>query len=62
MPRPKRPEEEHAFKQSVPFTPEQYEKVIQYCQKHQRSISWVIRQALAQFLEKHKDDPADWLE
>lgn len=61
MPRPKKPEDELSLKQSVSFSPEQYQAVIEYCQKHQRSISWVIRQALAQFLEKHKDDPADWL-
>ena len=61
MARPKKAEEDLSLKQSVSFTPEQYQQVIEYCQKHQRSISWVIRQALAQFLDKHKDDPADWL-
>lgn len=61
MARPRIPEEEKSFKMSVSFTPAQLESVEEYCQKHQRSISWVIRQALAQFLEAHKDDPADWI-
>lgn len=61
MARPPKPEEEKNFKQSISFSPELFEKVCEYCQKHQRSISWVVRQALAQFLEAHKDDPANWI-
>ena len=59
MARPRKPQEELAFKQSVSFTPEQYAAVIDYCQRNERSISWVIRRALKEFLEKHKDDSLD---
>jgi Arc/MetJ-type ribon-helix-helix transcriptional regulator len=56
MPRPKTPEETHCQKMSVSFTPEQLEQVIDYCQRNERSISWVIRKALEKWLEEHKND------
>ena len=56
MARPKRPEEEHCQKMSISFTPEQLQVVIDYCQRNERAISWVIRKALDDWLEKHKDD------
>lgn len=56
MARPKRPEEEHCQKMSISFTPEQLQAVIDYCQRNERAISWVIRKALEDWLEKHKDD------
>lgn len=56
MPRPKRPEEEHCQKMSISFTPEQLQEVISYCQRNERSISWVIRKALEKWLEEHKND------
>ena len=56
MPRPKRPEEEHCQKMSISFTPEQLQEVISYCQRNERSISWVIRKALEQWLEEHRND------
>lgn len=57
MPRPKRPEEEHAIKISVSFMPDDYAKVIEYCEKHERTLAWIVRKALKEWLEKHKDDP-----
>ena len=56
MPRPKRPEEEHCQKMSISFTPEQLQEVFSYCQRNERSISWVIRKALEKWLEEHKND------
>ena len=41
---------------SVSFTPEQLEQVIDYCQRNERSISWVIRKALEQWLKEHEND------
>lgn len=57
MPRAKRPEEEHSFKISISFYPEDYKALIKYCEMHERTLAWVIRRALRDFLEKHKDDP-----
>lgn len=56
MPRAKRPEEEHCQRMSISFTPEQMQAVLNYCQRNERSISWVIRKALEDWLEKHKSD------
>ena len=56
MPRAKRPEEEHCQRMSISFTPEQMQAVLDYCQRNERSISWVIRKALEDWLEKHKSD------
>lgn len=57
MPRQRTPWETHAQKISVSFTPEDYTRVIEYCEKHERTLSWVVRKALQEWLEKHKDDP-----
>jgi len=56
MPRPKTPEETHALKVSISFSPGQYEELVKYCQKNERSMAWVIRKALDEWLPKHKDD------
>lgn len=56
MARPKKPEDEHCQKMSISFTPEQMNELIDYCQRNERAISWVIRKALDDWLEKHKDD------
>ena len=57
MPRAKKPEEQHAVKVSISFTPDQYDELIHYCETHERSFAWVVRKALAEWLPKHKDDP-----
>ena len=41
---------------SISFTPEQLQEVFSYCQRNERSISWVIRKALEKWLEEHKND------
>ena len=56
MPRAKKPEEQHCQKISISFTPEQYQEIMEYCQRNERSIAFVIRRALAEWLPKHKDD------
>lgn len=56
MPRPKTPEETHNQKISISFEPEQLKELLLYCQHNDRSMSWVIRRALAEWLPKHKDD------
>ena len=55
-PRPKTPEETHALKCSISFSREQYDQLIEYCQRNERPIAWVIRKALEEWLPKHKDD------
>jgi hypothetical protein len=56
MPRSPIPDEQKAQKVSVSFDPQQLKEVMEYCQKNERSIAWVIRKALADWLPKHKDD------
>ncbi|WP_270496925.1 hypothetical protein [Eisenbergiella porci] len=50
MARPKKDNGEKCMRKDVSFEPEQYQKLIAYCQKEERSISWVIRKALEVFL------------
>ncbi len=56
MPRPKRPEELHNQKISISFEPDQLRELMRYCQHNERSMSWVVRKALAEWLPKHRDD------
>lgn len=56
MPRSPIPDEQKAQKISVSFEPQQLKDLLAYCQKNERSISWVIRKALAEWLPKHEDD------
>lgn len=56
MPRNPVPDEHKAQKVSISFDPEQLKEVLEYCQKNERSMAWVIRKALAEWLPKHKDD------
>lgn len=57
MPRQPKPEEEHCVRVGISFDPTQLADVEHYCQLHERTISWVVRKALADWLTKHKDDP-----
>ena len=57
MPRKKTDPETHAVKVSVSFTCEHHKELIEYCEKHERSLAWVVRKALDEWLPKHKDDP-----
>ena len=56
MPRPKTPEDSHAQRVSISFEPEQLNQLLDYCQRNDRTMSWVVRRALAQWLEEHKGD------
>lgn len=56
MPRSPIPEEQKAQKVSISFEPQQLKEVLEYCQRNERSIAWVIRKALSEWLPKHKDD------
>ena len=56
MPRNPVPDEQKAQKVSISFDPEQLKEVLSYCQRNERSIAWVIRKALAEWLPKNKDD------
>ena len=56
MPRSPIPDEQKAQKVSISFDPEQLKEVLEYCQKNERSMAWVIRKALADWLPKHRDD------
>lgn len=42
---------------SVSFEPEDYQWVVKYCEQHDRTIAWVVRKALADWKEKHDNDP-----
>ena len=56
MPRNPVPDEQKAQKISISFDPEQLKELLEYCQKNERSMAWVIRKALTEWLPKHKDD------
>ncbi len=56
MPRAKRPDDEHCRSVPISFEPEQYKQLIAYCERNDRTMAWVIRQALKVWLEKHKND------
>lgn len=52
MPRGKLPDEEKHIRVSISFSPEQHAQLLRYCQMNERSMSWVIRKALAEWFEK----------
>lgn len=50
--RPKKETAEKYVKQNITMEPEQLKRLMLYCQKEDRSMSWVIRKALEMYLEK----------
>lgn len=56
MARSQKPKEEKFVTASISFDPKQREELIEYCQKNERDMSWVIRKALDEWLKAHKDD------
>ena len=50
MARPKKEEGKKCIRQNISMEPEQLEQVLKYCQSEERSISWVIRKALDEYL------------
>lgn len=51
MARPKKAEGEKYIRQDISMDPEQFKKLLDHCQKEDRSISWVIRKALEAYLQ-----------
>lgn len=51
MARPTKPDGQKAVKQSVSFDPELLARVMKYCQREERTISWCVRKALEQWLQ-----------
>jgi hypothetical protein len=52
MAQPKKAVADKYIKQLISFEPIQYNLLIKYCQAEERSISWVVRKALEQYLPK----------
>nr|WP_303038669.1 ribbon-helix-helix domain-containing protein [Enterocloster clostridioformis] len=50
MSRPKKDGEKYV-RQNISMDPQQLERLTTYCQKTDRPISWVIRQALDKYLD-----------
>lgn len=48
---PKKAEEEKYLKQTLSFPPSLHQRLIKYCQSDQRSMSWVVQQALDKWLK-----------
>ena len=53
MARPKKEVGEKYIRQNIRMEPEQLDRVMAYCRKEDRAISWVIRQALNKFLAEN---------
>lgn len=56
MPRPKKDPADHHVKLGISFDPEQYKQLIAYCERNDRTASWVIRWAMADWLKVHAND------
>lgn len=52
MARPKKAEQDKVIRQSVSMDPEQLRQVVAFCQANERTIAWVIKKAVAAFLEQ----------
>lgn len=50
MARPKKPISDKAIKQSISVKPDVLDVLLEFCQKEERSMSWVIDKALRQYL------------
>lgn len=48
--RPRKEPERKYIKQNISMEPEQMERLIAYCQREDRAMSWVIRKALDKYL------------
>lgn len=53
MARPKKESEKKHIRQNISMDPAQLERVMKFCRQQDRAISWVIRQALDLYLDKH---------
>ena len=61
MARPRKAEGEKYIRQDISMEPGQFRRLMAYCQREDRSISWVIRKALEMFLEEEDMDELDIL-
>lgn len=50
MPRSKKEEGKKYVRQNISMDPEQLKRLTAHCQREERSMSWVIRKALDQYL------------
>ena len=50
MARPKKEAEQKYVRQNISMEPGQLKRVTAFCQKTDRSISWVVRQALHDYM------------
>lgn len=50
MARPKKEVGTKNIRKDISMEPEQYERLITFCKKEERSVSWVIRKALDSYL------------
>ena len=50
MARPKKETDKKYIRQNISMEPEQMEQLVVFCQKNERSMSWVIRKALDMYL------------
>jgi len=50
--RPKKEPGRKYIKQNISMEPEQLERLIAYCQREDRAMSWVIRKALDKYLSE----------
>lgn len=54
MARPKVNDTEKCVRKDISMKPEQYDRLLDYCGRTERSISWVIRKALDEYLLAHE--------
>lgn len=52
MARPKKEPKKKYIRQNISMDPEQLERLTKFCQQQDRAISWVIRKALDEYLNK----------
>lgn len=56
MARPLKDPSDKAIKQSISVKPDLLPPLMRYCQKEDRSMSWVIDKALREWLPKHGEE------
>lgn len=54
MARPKVDDNKKCIRKDISIKQEQYDRLVIYCDKTERSISWVIRKALDEYLSNHE--------
>lgn len=55
MARKKIADDEKCIRKDFSMKPEQYERLNAYCIKTERALSWVIRKALDEYLDKYEN-------